>query len=155
MKKIDRRYSWQFAEDLLTVLIQYVGDETIKTTNYHGNCKTENPQPMNSILPSVRETIVNSPRTPARLYEEMRLNAGSSAYEQSKLVPKNKSQIKNLQRMERKKKRNAMGDEVGLAPCTLHLAPCTPGRRLLVPPAPSKRDGQLPTVMLQACYHGG
>ena len=110
---------------------------------------------MNPLLPSTRETILNSPKTPARIYEDMRLNAGTTAYEQSKFVPHNKNQIKNLKRVQRKKKKEAMGDEVGLAPCTLHLAPCTPGRRLLVPPAPSKRDGQLPTVMLQACYHGG
>ena len=29
-----RRYSWQLKSDLLTVLIQYVGDETIETVNY-------------------------------------------------------------------------------------------------------------------------
>ena len=29
-----RRYSWQFEDDPLTVLIQYVGDETIKTHTY-------------------------------------------------------------------------------------------------------------------------
>ena len=97
-----RRYSWQLKSDLLTVLIQYVGDETIETVNYHGNCKSEKPHLMNPLLPSTREIILNSPKTPARIYEHMRLNAGTTAYEQAKFVPHNKNQKKNL------------------APCTLH-----------------------------------
>ena len=154
-----RRYSWQLDDDPLTVLIQYVGDESIKTVNYHRNSKKSNPQPMNPLLPSVRETIVNSPKTPARIYEEMRLNADNSPFAQSKLVPNNKSQVKNLQSRARRQRREAIGDEASftlhLAPCTFHLAPCTPGRHLLVPPSPSSRNRKLPPALLQARHHGG
>ena len=111
-----RRYSWQLEDDPLTVLIQYVGDETIKTLNFHGNCKSVNPRPINQLLPSVREEIVNSPKSAARIYEDMRVTAGTTPYQQSKFAPNNKSQVKNLQRMERKRKREAIGDEVGPAP---------------------------------------
>ena len=119
MKKGDkrfRRYSWQLEDDPLTVLIQYVGDETIKTLNFHGNCKSVNPRPINQLLPSVREEIVNSPKSAARIYEDMRVTAGTTPYQQSKFAPNNKSQVKNLQRMERKMKREAIGDEVGPPP---------------------------------------
>ena len=114
------RYSWQFEDDPLLVLIQYVGDETIKTLNYHGNCKSENPRPINQLLPSIREEIVNSPKSAARIYEDMRLTAGTTPYQQSKFAPNNKSQVKNLQRTEKKRKREAIGDEVSPAPA---LAP--------------------------------
>ena len=117
-----RRYSWQFEDDPLLVLIQYVGDETIKTLNYHGNCKSENPRPINQLLPSIREEIVNSPKSAARIYEDMRLTAGTTPYQQSKFAPNNKSQVKNLQRTEKKRKREAIGDEVSPAPAPA-LAP--------------------------------
>ena len=38
-----RKYSWQFEDDPKTVLIQYVGDETLAGPVVHGNCKGPNP----------------------------------------------------------------------------------------------------------------
>ena len=92
-------------------MIQYVGDERLAGPVYHGNSKGPNPKPRNPLLPSVKEAILNSPKSDARLYEDMRLTAGPSIIQQSKLVPSHKGQIKNLRKTDRKNKRMAVGDD--------------------------------------------
>ena len=117
-----RRHSWEFKDDPKSVLIQYIGDESLAGPVYHGNCKGPNPKPRNPLLPSVKEAILNSPKSDARLYEDMRLMAGPSVLQQSKFVPSHKGQIKDLRKTDRKKKRVAVGDDGDLYSCLLRIS---------------------------------
>ena len=55
-------------------------------------------QPRRQILPSVAEKIRQSNKTPAVVYEELRLTVGPSSAEQLCYSPVSKAQVKNIKR---------------------------------------------------------
>ena len=113
MKKGDKRFkrfAWQLEEkSTRSILVQFVGDESLAGPVFHGNSKTM--QPRVQLLPSVAHKIrqTEGSKTPAVIYEEMRLNAGPSRLEQNLFSPSSKGQVKNLQKNDRSRRREATG----------------------------------------------
>ena len=103
-----KRYSWQLEEkDTKKILIQFIGDSNLSKPVIHGNSKSQKPR--QPVLPSTAERMkrMEGIKKPARVYEEMRLTAGSTAMDQVLYSPSSKSQVKNFHRNVRSKRRAA------------------------------------------------
>ena len=90
-----------------SVLIHYLGDETIAVNFSHGICKDNNHRVFHRRRPSVLADLSSIRYLPSNIYKSAIAKSPTecSAVQQSVYMPRNLRQIKNLQSKERQKSR--------------------------------------------------